>query len=141
MTERQKRFCNEYIVTGNGAEAARRAGYSERSARAIAEENLTKPDILRAIRERLDALESSKVAQQKEVLEHLTCVLRGEVVEKIATPSGKVLTLPVRESDRLSAADKLLRVSGAYRDKVDVKMDVAEEFKRALAEIWDETET
>lgn len=38
-------FCREYVVDFNGAQAAIRAGYSERTARAIASELLTKPDI------------------------------------------------------------------------------------------------
>ncbi len=33
LTERQKKFCDFYIETGNAAEAARLAGYSERTAR------------------------------------------------------------------------------------------------------------
>jgi phage terminase small subunit len=49
LTPRQQRFADEYIVCGNGSEAARRAGYSERTARQIAAENLSKPDIKAAI--------------------------------------------------------------------------------------------
>lgn len=49
LTPRQQRFVEEYIVCGSGAEAARRAGYSERTARQIAAENLSKPDIQAAI--------------------------------------------------------------------------------------------
>lgn len=49
LTPRQQRFVDEFIVSGNAAEAARRAGYSERTARQIAAENLSKPDIKAAI--------------------------------------------------------------------------------------------
>lgn len=54
LTERQERFVNEYLVCGNGAEAARRAGYSLISARQRAYENVTKPDIQDAIRAKMD---------------------------------------------------------------------------------------
>ena len=41
MTEKQKRFCDFYIETGNAKEAAIRAGYSEKTAKQIGQENLT----------------------------------------------------------------------------------------------------
>ena len=49
LTPRQQRFVDEFVVGSNAAEAARRAGYSERTARQIASENLAKPDIQAAI--------------------------------------------------------------------------------------------
>lgn len=45
MTDKQERFCEEYLIDCNGAQAAIRAGYSERSAKEIASELLTKPNI------------------------------------------------------------------------------------------------
>lgn len=52
LTDRQEKFVAALIETGSGAEAARRAGYSPHTARAIASENLTKPNVLAAIEER-----------------------------------------------------------------------------------------
>jgi hypothetical protein len=49
LTPRQQRFVEAFIVCGNATEATRRAGYSVRSARQIAAENLSKPDIQAAI--------------------------------------------------------------------------------------------
>lgn len=51
LTAKQQRFVEEYLVDLNAAQAAIRAGYSEKTARSIAAENLTKPDIQEAIRE------------------------------------------------------------------------------------------
>lgn len=45
LTDKQKRFCEEYIVDLNATQAAIRAGYSEKTARFTAAENLTKPNI------------------------------------------------------------------------------------------------
>jgi len=45
LTPRQRRFAQHYVRCGNGAKAARLAGYSHRTARFIAHENLTKPDV------------------------------------------------------------------------------------------------
>lgn len=50
LTEKQKRFVREYKTNGgNGTQAAIKAGYSEKTARKIASENVTKPDIIEAL--------------------------------------------------------------------------------------------
>lgn len=45
LKDKQKRFCEEYVIDLNATQAAIRAGYSETTARSIASENLSKPDI------------------------------------------------------------------------------------------------
>ena len=45
MTPKEIKFCQEYLIDLNGTQAAIRAGYSKRSAKEIASENLTKPII------------------------------------------------------------------------------------------------
>lgn len=49
LTPKQQRFVEEYLVDLNATAAARRAGYSVRTANRMACENLTKPDIAEAI--------------------------------------------------------------------------------------------
>lgn len=49
LTAKQQRFVQEYLVDLNATQAAIRAGYSAKTARSIAQENLTKPDIASAI--------------------------------------------------------------------------------------------
>lgn len=49
LTEKQQRFVEEYLVDLNATQAAVRAGYSEKTARSIASENLAKPDIQEAV--------------------------------------------------------------------------------------------
>lgn len=51
LTIKQQTFVAEYLKTGNATEAARRAGYSEKTAAKIGFENLQKPEIQGAIRE------------------------------------------------------------------------------------------
>jgi phage terminase small subunit len=51
LTLKQQRFVDEYLVDLNATQAAIRAGYSEKTARSIGDENLTKPDIATAIQE------------------------------------------------------------------------------------------
>jgi phage terminase small subunit len=48
-TDKQVRFVEEYLIDLNATQAAKRAGYSEQSARRIGTENVQKPDISAAI--------------------------------------------------------------------------------------------
>ena len=45
MTPKQQKFCEFYAANGNGTQSAKLAGYSEKTARQISEENLKKPAI------------------------------------------------------------------------------------------------
>lgn len=51
LTARQEKFCREYVVDYNAAQAAIRAGYSEKTAKQIGQQNLTKLDLLARVRE------------------------------------------------------------------------------------------
>ena len=62
LNQRQAAFVREYLVDLNATAAAIRAGYSEKTARAIGCENLTKPDIKASIQE-----EMTKRAQRTEI--------------------------------------------------------------------------
>lgn len=42
LTEKERLFCHQYIIDWNGARSAREAGYSEKSCRQIADQNLSK---------------------------------------------------------------------------------------------------
>lgn len=45
LTDKQKRFIEEYTIDFNATQAALRAGYSKKTAYSIGQENLTKPEI------------------------------------------------------------------------------------------------
>jgi len=51
LTERQRRFVEEYLLDGNGARAATAAGYSQKSAKVLASQNLTKINVIAALEE------------------------------------------------------------------------------------------
>lgn len=87
LTEKQKRFCDYYIETGNATEAAIRAGYSEKTAKVIGAENLTKPYLKSYIDERIGQLESNRIADAKEVMEYLTKIVRNEAKEEVVVVS------------------------------------------------------
>ena len=81
LTEKQKAFADEYIISLNAKDAAIKAGYSKNSAKEIGHENLTKPHIKKYIEKRLKEKESVRIATQDEILEYLTKVMRGEKEE------------------------------------------------------------
>ena len=133
LTKKQKRFIDEYLIDLNATQAAIRAGYSEKTARSVGAENLTKPDIKKAVEEALEAIHTSKAADAQEVLEYLTSVLRGEskssvvVVESVGDymSEARVMKKPPDEKERLKAAELLGKRYGLWTDKVDVAGDVS----------------
>ena len=82
LTEKQKRFCDFYIETGNGSEAARKAGYKGKNHEKIASENLIKVDIKTYLKEKIAKKDSKRIATQDEVLQYLTSVMRGELTDE-----------------------------------------------------------
>ena len=128
MTERQKRFVDAYIQTGNASEAARLAGYSKKNADVDSAKLLVNPSISREIEKRLKELESERTADVKETLEYLTSVMRGEkteiVVVVVGTGKGfsksEKVEVPTSTRDRLKAAEHLLKVHGAFKNEVQV---------------------
>lgn len=70
MTPKQQRFVEEYLIDLNATQAAIRAGYSASTARAIASENLAKPDIADAIAKARAAMsEKAEVTQERIIAE------------------------------------------------------------------------
>ena len=101
LTPKQRRFCEEYLKSGNATEAAKKAGYKETSCRVIAAENLSKPAISAYIKRRLDEQEAALVADANEVLRFYSAVMRGEVKDQFGMDASL--------SDRLKAADSLAK--------------------------------
>ena len=69
LTEKQKRFINEYMVDLNGTKAAIRAGYSAKTARAIASETLKKPAVAAKIANRKKRRNERTLAQELKLLD------------------------------------------------------------------------
>ncbi len=82
LTEKQRRFADEYIRTTNVRQSAIIAGYSEKTAGVIGNENLLKPNIKTYIDERLEKLKKQSIAEQDEILQYLTSVMRGELKDE-----------------------------------------------------------
>lgn len=71
LTAKQQRFVDEYLIDLNATQAAIRAGYSEKTARSISNENMTKPDIQAAIEKGMQARSGRVEITQDMVLREL----------------------------------------------------------------------
>lgn len=109
MKEQHKNFCLEYFKNGgNGAAAAVKAGFSERSARQIASRLLTRDDVQAYLHELQDKVDKDRVADLQECLEVLTSVIRSE---------------DVNTSDKLKALDIRLKTLSAYETNIKLSND------------------
>ena len=109
LTQKQKRFCEEYIKTTNASAAAVAAGYSKKTSGAIGAENLKKPQIAAYIKKRLDEQDAALVADSNEILKFYTAVMRGEVKDQFGIDASL--------SDRLKAGDNLMKRYAAASDR------------------------
>ncbi len=125
LTQKQRRFIDEYIISGNATQAAIKAGYSKKTARKIGQENLTKPDIKAAIEKRNAEIQSKKTADMTEVMEYLTSVMRGEQTESVATSKGVYSNVEVSAKDRIKAAELIGKRNGAWTDKKEINGDLS----------------
>ncbi|MDG1276930.1 MAG: terminase small subunit [Algoriphagus sp.] len=81
MTAKEISFAENYLCTFNATEAAKAAGYSERSARQIGCENLTKPYIQAYIKNKSQAsLEKLEITQER-VLKELANIAFSNVTD------------------------------------------------------------
>ena len=101
LTPKQKAFSDYYIECGNATEAAKRAGYSEKTAYRTGADNIKKPQIIDYIAERTKPKEDNRIASGDEVMEFLTAVMRGEIKD--------AFDLPPSLADRKDAAKELAK--------------------------------
>lgn len=103
LTIRQRAFVQAY--TGNAAEAARQAGYSERTCRAIGQRLLTQVDIKQALREREQERLNPLIASREQRQEFWTRTMLDENQEM---------------QHRLKAAELLGRSEGDFTERLQV---------------------
>ncbi len=109
MNHKRKIFVSEYARSGNATEAAKKAGYSDRTAYSTGQRLLKNAEIVKEISKiQNEALENAEMSVTEVV----------NLVKGIAT-SGK------SETVRLRAMDMLLKYLGAYNDdmKLILKMN------------------
>ncbi|MDO4548851.1 MAG: terminase small subunit [Clostridia bacterium] len=131
MTNKQRAFCDEYLIDRN-ATRAYLAAYphvkSSEVARKAGSRLLTNVDVDEYIKARMEEISAGKVAQAQEVMEYLTAVLRGESAAEIVVVEGqgdgisrarRVQKLP-DEKERLKAAELLAKRYGLFTENVKI---------------------
>lgn len=127
LTAKQKRFCTEYLIDLNATQAAIRAGYSEKTAYSVGNENLKKPEVKKCIDERLKAIQTKKIADAQEVLEYLTAVMRGEQKEQVPLLVGEgcqeLVQKDISAKDRIKAAELIGKRYGLFTEKMELQSE------------------
>ena len=147
LTEKQQRFCDEYLIDCNGTRAYK-AAYpnckKDNVASAAATRLLGNVNIKNYIAKRLEEISSQKIAEAQEVMEYLTAVMRREYKENnvvtlteetstyVPDENGtmrkhttkkevpQLVEIPAKLSDANKAAELLGKRYGLFTDKVNV---------------------
>ena len=127
LTLKQKKFADEYIISGNATESYKRV-YSnvkeDSTASAGASRMLRNVKVKSYIEERLAELNSQKIADQEEILQYLTSVMRGEYREETLIGMGQgfqeTTYIDVGAKDRIKAAELLGKRYSMWTDKQEL---------------------
>lgn len=117
MNPNQKAFADYYIEYGNATKAAKKAGYSEKTAYSLGQRLLKHDEVSAYIASRQREIESERIATLKEIQEFRTRVVRGEEKDQFE--------LDPALQERLKAADALEKA---------LKIKAEEEEKQRLSE-------
>ena len=151
LTEKQRRLVDEYLIDLNATQAAIRAGYSVKTAREQASQNLTKLNIQQAISEKMaERSKRTGVNQDRIVLELAkiafvnaadvidsedatikagataddTAAIQSVKVKVIPTKEGEGVEREIRLNDKLKALELLGKHLGMWNDKLDVNVNI-----------------
>lgn len=79
LTEKQKKFCDLFIKLNNATQAAIQAGYSKKTARIIAQQNLTKLDIKKYIKKRVFRADKKRKVDAENVVQEIANVAFSDI--------------------------------------------------------------
>ena len=130
MTARQKRFCEEFVKTGNAKQSAISAGYSEKTAYSIGNENLKKPELLSYIQDLQEKIKNENILDAKKMQEVLTSIILQESEEEVIVVEGcgdgvseaVTKTKTASNADRIKAIQLLARMQGALDNTATVNV-------------------
>lgn len=155
LTEKQKLFVAEYLVDLNATRAAIRAGYSVKTAGAIGQENLKKPEIQAALQAAIKRQQTRTGITSDRVLSELAAIgfatttdyvrIRGPLVE--LTPTDELtgtqkraiagieqgnFGIKIKLHDKVRALELLGRHLGLFDAKESPKEDRANNLLEAI---------
>lgn len=109
LPKMQLKFAEEFIRTGNRSEAARLAGYSEKTAGAQGSRLLKNVKVAEYIRIRMQKQQEELVASADEVIQFYTAVMRNQVRDQFG--------LEASLESRLDAAKELMKRYNVVKEK------------------------
>lgn len=121
MTDKQKRFADEYLIDCNATRAYKVAyphTKNDNVAKSAGNRLLTFVDIKTYIDERLKAISNDKIATADEVMKYLTSVMRGEEKDEKVIES-ELYKIQVQTKERLKAAELLGKRFGLDKAEED----------------------
>ena len=110
ITNKQKRFCEEFLVDLNATQAAIRAGYSYKTARQIAAQNLSKLYIQ-------DHLKELRGRQQER-----TQITADSVVKELALIGFAEIGENIKASDKNKSLELLGKHLGMFTQKIEAEV-------------------
>lgn len=126
LTLKQQRFADEYIRTGNAYQSAINAGYSETYAKGNVVKLLENVSIKSYIDKRLEELKKESIAEQDEILQYLTSIMRGEMTEQTLVGQGEgyqeIDNIDVGAKDRIKAAELLGKRYRMWTEKIEAEV-------------------
>jgi len=141
LTLRRLQFIDEYMIDRNGTQAAIRAGYSAKAAGKMAHTLLSDYRVRAEIERRAAELSERASVSAAQVIEKLAAIVNANIgdylvagpdgqlrldIDKLKSEQASAVQDVVTESgarirmhDKISAADKLLRHLGGYKDRIE----------------------
>ena len=138
MTElslKQKKFADEYIISGNATKSAIEAGYSKKTAESIGSRLLRNVKVSEYISKRAQEVFEERAMSVAEALAISASIARGEIQQGQTKKNVKVyvgdqveeetVTETVYEftptiEERQRSLDHILKVNGAYLDRKEI---------------------
>ncbi|MBW8350768.1 terminase small subunit [Bacillus sp. IITD106] len=125
LRPKQQAFADYYIELGNAYQAAIKAGYSENYAKGNVVKLLENVSVNAYIEQRMEELKSKRIADQQEIMEFLTSVMRGEIDEPMPLLAGdgyqEVVHVKPNAQARKAAAELLGKRYAMWTDKQQVE--------------------
>ena len=129
LTEKQIRFADEYVRTGNITQSyliAYTNVKKESTARSAGSRLLANVNVKSYIDARLEKLRKESIAEQDEILQFLTSVIRGNATgkEKLGLGQGaeKLIDRKPNLQERIRAAEQLGKRYGMWTDRQEMEL-------------------
>lgn len=160
LTDKQDKFIDEYLIDLNATQAAIRAGYSEKTARQIGQNLLTKVDIQESIQARMEERQKRTHITQDKVLNEIAAVAFANATDLVKVQDGIVCIkdtdtleenvkkaivgikegrngIEINMANKVSALEMLGKHLGMFKEKIEISKstsDVAEEIDKYIKE-------